>query len=510
MTRSGAEARRARRRRQARHEDPARQARRLAKSAVVLAAVLVVTGTGGAWGYMRSTDNGFTQVGALDLDSTDVVDPGAQVGDETFLIVGTDSRAGANGQVGAGSADAVEGARADTVMLVNIPANRQRAVAVSFPRDLDVYRPQCQAWDNPSASYTEELMPAADGAKLNSTYALGGPRCLVKVIQKITGIKIGHFIGIDFAGFEAMVDQIGGVQVCTPTPLIDDILGPVLPRTGPQLVDGETALNYVRARHIRSDGTSDYGRIKRQQRFLSSLLRSAMSNKVLFDPAKLNGFISAFTRQTFVENVTTKDLLALGRSLQGVNAGAITFLTVPTSGTNDVGNEIPRTTDIKAIFGAIIDDTPLPGEQRNPAAAPTVPAAVAPAPPPGPALTVSPAQISVRVANATTISGLAAVTADSLADSSFQIYEITNHLEPSTRTVIRHNAALTEAAQTLAAAIPGAVLEQTSSSAGYLDLILGSDFTGSVNSTTLGESGPQLAEIPADLTVTNAADDTCT
>src|SRR5690606_40615784 len=75
---------------------------------------------------------------------------------DLYLIVGTDTRAGANGAMGAGTLEDAEGARADTVMLVHIPKDRRRVVAVSFPRDLDVTRPQCNRWDNDAADRSEE------------------------------------------------------------------------------------------------------------------------------------------------------------------------------------------------------------------------------------------------------------------------------------------------------------------------------------------------------------------
>src|SRR5699024_6281411 len=134
-------------------------------------------------------------------------------------------RAGANAEVGAGSAEQVEGARSDTIMLVNIPASRDRVVGVSFPRDLNIDRPSCERWDNSSGTYTDETVPAENDVKLNTAYALGGPRCLVQVVQKLSGLKVNHFLGMDFAGFESMVDTVGGVEVCATRPLVDDQLG---------------------------------------------------------------------------------------------------------------------------------------------------------------------------------------------------------------------------------------------------------------------------------------------
>ena len=488
------------------------------RAVVALVAVVALAGTGIVWGYLRSTEGKFDQIAALDTESTDIVDAVGQTGDETYLIVGSDTRAGASGEVGAGTIDDAEGSRADTVMLVNIPADRSRVVAVSFPRDLDVERPVCQGWDNASGTYTEETFPAADGDKLNATYALGGPKCLVKVIQKMSGLKIGHFVGMDFAGFESMVNEIGGVKVCTTQPLEDGVLGTVLPQAGTQMLDGKTALNFVRARHVEAEGNGDYGRINRQQRFLSALLRGALSSQVLLNPSKLNGFINAFTRDTFVENIDTKSLVTLGRSLQNVDAGAVTFLTVPTAGTTEWGNEIPRTDDIKAIFRAIIDDEALPGEKRAeplPSSAPEPQAAPAPLS----VQAVDPSSVTVQVSNASGESGLAATVADSLAAEGFQIYNVGNYTGTSGETVVRFSPGHEAEAATLASSFPGAVLESTTGLGTVVEVALGSDFSGTVQTpspidTPLSMSGvregqPEDVEIPADLAVVNAGDTSC-
>lgn len=490
---------------------------------VALVSVMALLLTGIVWGYLRATDRGFAQVSALDTESTDVVDAPGQYGDETYLIVGTDTRAGASGEIGAGTELDAEGARSDTVILINIPADRSRVVAVSFPRDLDVTRPECQAWDSATGDYTDEVFPAADGDKLNATYALGGPKCLVKVIQKMSGLRIGHFVGIDFAGFESMVDEVGGVDVCTTQPLIDDELGTILATTGEQRVDGRTALNYVRARKVEAEGTGDYGRIKRQQVFLSSLLRSVLSNRVLFDPSKLNGFVTAFTRDTFVENVKTSDLLTLGKSLRGVDAGAVTFLTVPTAGTTYYGNEIPRTDDIEAIFRAVIDDQPLPGEQRSTESTPTPEDTRATATTPQTAL--DPSAVSVQVSNGSDVGGLAATTAESLAAYGFSIVGTGNADATTTGpTVVRYGPGSIAEAATVASALPGAVLEETTSLGGIVEVVLGTAAPGTdpgtvVAPTPVGETLPTFetavggaptdVALPSDLTVTNAADATC-
>ncbi|MFJ1458426.1 LCP family protein [Nocardia sp. N2S4-5] len=493
----------------------------IARGSTAFVAVLALVVTGVGWNYLRATDNGFQQVSALDEKSDDIVDPGGQLGDENFLIVGTDTRAGVDGNIGAGTTEDAEGARADTVMLVHIPENRQRVVAVSFPRDLDVTRPVCEGWDNEKARYNEASFPQAAGDKLNATYALGGPKCLTKVIQKLVGLRIGHFIGIDFNGFSSMVDTIGGVEVCTKKPLVDDELGTILPNPGRQVLNGPTALDYVRARHVYGEERSDYDRIHRQQLFLSSLLRGALSSKVLFDIGKLNGFINAFSGSAFMDAVSTKDLLMLGRSLQKVDAGAITFLTVPTAGTTSYGNEIPRESDIKEIFRAIIDDQPLPGEKKAPEPTPGKPTPPAAA---SKALTaVDPSTVSVQVSNGSGTPGIANTSATKLSSQGFQIYNVGNYSGGTISTTkVRYSSGLEAEAATVASAIPGATIESTSGLGSIVEVALGSDYTGTVHApTAFGSTLPEVptssasssdetpAALPSDLEHVNAADDNC-
>ena len=196
------------------------------RAAAALIAVSALALTGGAWQWQSSKNNMLNRVSALDLGSRDIVDPNAQYGDENFLIVGVDSRFGENSDMGAGDTQDAGGTRSDTVMLVNIPANRKRVVAVSFPRDLAITPMQCEAW-NPETHEYGPLYDEETGSygpdrvytesKLNSAYAFGGPKCLVKVIQKLSGLSVNRFMAVDFAGFAKMVDALGGVEVCSTT-----------------------------------------------------------------------------------------------------------------------------------------------------------------------------------------------------------------------------------------------------------------------------------------------------
>lgn len=514
------------------------------RSAAAVFAVSALALTGGAWQWQSTKNDLMRNVAALDPNSRDILDPNAQHGDENFLIVGVDTRTGANGEMGAGSTADAEGARSDTIMLVNIPADRKRVVAVSFPRDLAITPMKCQAWNAETGAYGP-VYDANTGewsddwryteTKINSAYALGGPKCLVKVIQKMSGLSINRFMAVDFAGFSKMVDAVGGVEVCSTTPLEDYELGTVLASAGRQTLDGHTALNYVRARQVTTEVNGDYGRIKRQQLFLSSLLRSIISKDTLFSLSKLNNVVNMFIEDTYVDNVRTKDLVDLGQSLQGINAGRITFVTVPTTGITDSdGNEEPRTQDIRALFDAIINDDPLPGENDTNAttspmtaakkAEEAAPSATAEQPAETTqtelvnAVTTNPADVTVQVSNSTGQEGLGATATAALQQHGFNVLEPDDYDGTVTGTTVMFSAGNEEAAATVAAAFPNAKMERVTGLGQTVQVVLGSDFTavaspppsGSAVSVQVSRNaGSTPTELPEDLTVTNGADVTC-
>jgi LCP family protein required for cell wall assembly len=512
-----------------------------------LIAVLALALTGGAWQWNASKNNKLNNVAALDPNSRDIVDPNAQFGDENFLIVGVDSRFGANSDMGAGDTADAGGARSDTVMLVNIPADRKRVVAVSFPRDLAISPMQCEAWNPETREYgplydddTETYGPdqVYTETKLNSAYAFGGPKCLVKVIQKISGLSINRFMAIDFAGFAKMVDALGGVEVCSTTPLEDYELGTVLANAGRQMVDGHTALNYVRARQVTTELNGDYGRIKRQQLFLSSLLRSLISSNTFFSLSKLNNVVNMFINDSYVDNIGTKDLVDLGQSLQGVSAGRITFVTVPTTGITDAdGNEEPRSQDIRALFDAIINDDPLPGENdKNETTTPVTSAkktseaeATQQTTTPTPqqasattelvdAVTTSPQEVSVHVSNSTGQEGLGSSVTSELELHGFKVDTPDDYASPVSATTVMFSPGNEQAAATVAATLGSPKIERVNGLGDVVNVVLGPDFSSvsapppsgsavSVHITHQSASTP--TKLPEDLTVTNGADTTC-
>ncbi|HKN53136.1 MAG TPA: LCP family protein, partial [Amycolatopsis sp.] len=358
-------------------------------------AALVFLGIGGAWGAQTIFDAKFVQVSALDENSSDIQDAEAQKNDENFLMVGSDTRDGASDEEGVGTADSTPGARSDTVMVAHIPADRSRVVVTSFPRDLEIDRPACQRWDPAQQKNTDETVPEMKIAKLNTAFAVGGPQCVTKVIQQLTGLRINHFVGIDFNGFKQMVDAVHGVTVHNEIPIDDTVLGKVLLQTGDVTISGDQALNFVRARHVKGDPTSDYGRIKRQQEFIGALLKKVMSKDVVLDPGKLSDFITAFAGATFGDNLGVKQMMSLAQSMKGLDPAKVNFLTVPTTGmANSRGNEVLVKSRTKALFDAIRTNEPLPD--------PNAPLAAGDAQPPTTGTSKTPSKSTSKTSTKTT------------------------------------------------------------------------------------------------------------
>ena len=145
-----------------------------------------------------------------------------------------------------------------------------------------------------------------------------------------------------------------------------------------------------------------------------------MSGEVLLNPSKLTDFVNAFSKSTFGDNIGVDQLFTLGQSMQGVEAGRVTFITVPTVGeANDDGNEDLRADDTNALFEAIRQDTPLPGETPASSGSRRQQPGSSSCEQQGP---VDPKTIKIQVLNGgNETGGIAGDTADELAEHGFQI-----------------------------------------------------------------------------------------
>lgn len=490
-----------------------RRMMRAAKVGAIAAAAVVFVSTGVGWGAMMWADGQMRDIDVLGGNSEAVQQAEKQLGDENFLLVGSDTRAGAKAGDNVGTTATEKGARSDVIMLAHIPKDRKRMVIVSLPRDVRVNRPSCRSWNSDNGQYGGPLAPAKD-VMANSVYAEGGPECVANMMTELSGLKINHFVSIDFVGFREMATAVGGVEICTPKAIKDGELGVVIDKPGKHVLKGDQALQYVRARYVIGDDASDYARITRQQQFLSSMLRTALSKEVLLSPTRLNDFIKAFAKSTVGDNVGVAQLLELAQSLQGLEAGRVSFVTMPyrtddNKLRDDPSDNIERLDNdgVKALFTSIIEGTPLPLEK------PAEPKPGEATTPPKAGNLIDPKTFNIQVQNGDPTNGGAADrTANALQQKGFQVVTRGNARENAAKTTIRFAKGSEDKAATLKAAVPSAELVEAPEMGGAVLLTLGDNFDDKVVAPQAGGTNPPPAnqgKSESDLSIVNAGQDPC-
>ncbi|MFE5187175.1 LCP family protein [Streptomyces sp. NPDC056628] len=299
------------------------------RAGIALAALLALAIGAAAWAYRHLDDN----ITGVDIDQAlgDDRPPRAMTTPTpsasplptdalNILVLGSDSRSGAaNRKLGGGDSG---GARSDTAMVFHIDAGRTTATVVSIPRDTLVTRPSCPL---PSGGSTRQ----AYQAMFNSAYALGGPVCAVKTAESLTGVRMDHYVELDFSGFAKLVDALGGVTVTTDQDIQDEDSHLDL-AAGTHHLDGEQALALARTRHGIGNG-SDLGRIELQQKLVKALLDQISATDLLTEPARLyrvaDAVTGALTTDTGLDSLS--ELTGLGQSLRGLTSAGVRTLTMP-------------------------------------------------------------------------------------------------------------------------------------------------------------------------------------
>ncbi|MEU2059927.1 LCP family protein [Streptomyces sp. NPDC013455] len=350
----------------------------------------------------------------------------------------------------------------DTMMIVHISEDRERATVVSLPRDSYAEMP----------AHVDQNSGQRHGAhpvKLNAAYAEGGPQLTIRTVENMTHVKIDHYLEVDFTSFMRTVDVVGGVKVCTPTPLKDTYTGLDL-APGTHTLRGGQALQYVRARHL--DGASDLGRMKRQQRFLAALIEKATSSGVLLNPMRFRDVTRAVLGSVRADaGFGTDELLDLGRAMRSFSPSSSEFTTVPIGQMDfpvkGIGSTLKWDQARAArLFRSLREDEPLTADRprRAPAQAP-VPVEVAPD------------RIRVQVANGTGTMGLAKRVDAALAAAGFATTRRPVTAPAHTpRTVIFYDPRWDRSARSLAAALPGSELRAVAGQGPLLKVTAGADF----------------------------------
>ncbi|MFI7698895.1 LCP family protein [Nonomuraea sp. NPDC049480] len=362
---------------------------------VALTLVLVAV-TLGAYAYYRSIESGIDR---------EVINVGATRPPETgalnVLLVGSDSREGDNKKYGPRSQG--EGERTDTIMMLHISPNRDKATMISFPRDSMVLIPPCQGRNG-------AVLPGGI-SQINSAFNDGGINCTIKTLESLTNIKINHFVKVDFTGFKGIIDALEGIEICLPK-AVNDPKAKLVLGAGRHVVNGEQALGYVRTRYALGDG-SDLSRIQRQQVFLTQVLKKVTDGGLLTNPAKLDAFLRSATAAVTVDSGLSLDrMLEIANSLKGLTAKELKGITVPVEAYPPDKNRVQFAQPAaKNFFEAVRNDD-------EPTAAPTPGKSTVPK--------IEHGQVRVQVLNGTGEDGKATQVADELAAQGFAVIEIGN------------------------------------------------------------------------------------
>ncbi len=385
---------------------------------------------------------------------------------ENILVIGTDTRVGQNGiggSVGCGCSD--------TLMLLHISPGRHRVTVMSIPRETMVPVMQCAADDGTPGQTAEP----GQLELINAALSAGGPACTWKTFETVTDIHIDHFIELDFIGFEKVIDDLGGVNVCLPFPVDDPMSGLNLP-AGEHHVWGTQALAFWRTREDLGFG-SDTQRILRDQYLMVALVQGIEHSGLLKSPGKMlkvvGDMADAMTTDTGLDQ---NAMLSIADSLRGIKSSNVEFVTSPNvpypQNDNDVVFEEPQADE---LFNAIAHDSALPtvakAKKKSKKAAVT------------PAVDTAPSQVKVAVQNGSGVTGVAAQAGSDLTSRGFDVVSTgdADNFDYTSSVIEYASASDVPAVNTLKAQLGSVqVMQNSSLTPGTLELIIGSSFSGLV------------------------------
>ena len=338
--------------------------------AVLLAGVLfVVSSAGFVYASLSSQfADRVVNIDAYSVDGQSKATPDSFEGRAVnILVVGTDSRSGASGELGAGDADDVPGLRNDSTMVIHVSADRSRVQIVSIPRDTLVDIPACKHRDGTTSEPTSDdmfnnaMVYGSNGGDDQEDIA-PGIACVKSTVEKLSGMSIDAFMVVDFAGFINMIDALGGVWFNIPEH-IEDESAQLYIDAGCWKLSGTHALAYMRSRKGQGDG-SDISRIGRQQQLISAMLRELQEKNYVTDPGALINFLQAAISAVNVsDNLgnASSDASLLINVLQKVDRTNIQFVTMPVEEPSwDPNRRIPSEPMARNVWTALKNDQALP------------------------------------------------------------------------------------------------------------------------------------------------------
>lgn len=457
-----------------------------------MVSVLVVTLTGYAWASMQGLVSGLT---LTDVIGSDAGGPLPADGSRDILLVGLDSRTDAQGnplpeeilrKLRAGVADGE--LNTDTLIMLHIPNDGSKAVALSLPRDSFVDIPNGYGQHKINSAYgrgktverrrLEQEEGVTDPRELELKSSQEGAKVLISSIEQLSGRTIDNYASINLLGFYEITKALGGVDVCLNDAVQDTYSGANFAK-GQQTISGAKALSFVRQRHGLPRG--DIDRVIRQQVFMAGLARKVLSAGTLANPSKLSSLMDA-VKKSIVLNQGW-DVLGFAKQMSGLSGGQIEFRTIPIQ---SLSMDTPDGSAVQvdpAEVQAFIQGLSKTG-----------------APPAGAPPTKDPAnaQITVQVMNTTGTTGLAAKVMGTLTSLGFTEGGTGND-QPRDATVVRHAPGEEAKAKRVSDALANKppIEADPAMSPGKVTVLLGADYPTEIPAAG-GGAQPGRSVIPAD------------
>lgn len=337
------------------------------------------------------------------IPKIELTTPPAPPGGANYLLVGSDTRDFVSNPLeedAFGDPVSEDGKRSDTIMVIHVEPEAERTFIVSFPRDL---------WVNVSGHGM---------AKINAAYSYD-QQTVIDTLKQNFDVDINHYIELNFKSFVELVDSLDKVPVYVPYPARDAYTGLDLPNAGCNALDGEQSLQWARSRYLEyqnpdtgrwvsADIVPDIGRIARQQEFMRRLAGIAVQ-KSLSNPFTANVVADKIVNGLKVDDGFDKSsvfsLLDAFRTLNPDDQSALEMVTMPwKTGPDQSGQSVLYADTASPAFGAIIDR--LRTFDNTPRATPT------------------PAEVRVRIVNASGRADLGAGVKQRLTELGFVVTDV--------------------------------------------------------------------------------------
>jgi LCP family protein required for cell wall assembly len=450
------------------------------------AVVIVAAGTLGAYLKYRAVYDSITRV-PVPSTALGHRPPVYSTNSLNILVYGDDNRAGLTPhQQYVLRTGHDQSNNTDTIMLVHISPGRHRLTVISIPRDTMVPVYECDS----GPGYTGQQANPAGAVQVNSLLQTGGPTCLWKTAEQMTGVRIDHFIGIGMLGFVKVVNDLGGVNVCVPFNVNDPVSGLNL-KSGERHITGIQALAFWRTREDIGDG-SDLQRIQRDQFMSAQVVKGVLHSGLLSNPLRLLRIVSdAAASMTTDAGMTVSDLVQIGESFRSLSGQNVQFITMPNEPWTQNPNRVqPMQPQAGEVFAAVARDMTVPKVSTTPGPSSAASGGAQ-------VLTTSPSKVRVEVLNGSGVSRVASEAAAGLTSRGFVVTGTGDAPNFAyTKSVIEYSSAADMAAvNTLMKELANVTsLQVASVTPGTVELILGSDYTGLNPQTPVGT---QVSATPA-------------